>query len=649
MSEPKLVHIAGSESPTDERARHISEVDPDRVIRFNIIVRRRDEAIPSPEEIGALPPSQRRHLSRQEFAAKYGAAPEDVARVEEYASKHGLKVIKADLAQRIVTVSGSYRSIKAAFGVELVLREREGLRYCAVAQGVAVPEDIGEVVRHVYGLDDRPMVAPQVAYLRLDQLGHVGLTAMGRAQDFAGRLEARRDRESRAMSTALRLSAETRTSAKSDWLDAYQKYVSSLATAARTRAPADLWTAYLDYIQLITVASVAWLKPLSDPTTSALSSLLNPYINFCRTVFNAYLDYLGLHTPPQLAECYRFPQQFDGGGQCIGILEFGGGYDPLTLLTYFSFLGVPWPRVVWVGVAGGVNAPGQSFLMDTEVHLDIEMAGALAGGARIAVYFAPVSELGFVEAFGAAIHDAVNKPSVLSVSWAMAESIWSAATMEALNQYFREAAAMGVTICVASGDHGSTGSFLGELPARRANVDFPGSNPYVLSCGGTRLTSSGGSIQDEVVWDEMGTSGTGSGGGVSAVYPRPAYQANVNIPPSANPGAIQGRGVPDVAGNADPRTGYVFLVDRVATVAAGTSSVAPLWAALIARINQGLNAQVGFLNVLLYQSVANRNALHDITVGSNGLYGATPGWDACTGFGSPDGARLWQALAQPQP
>jgi kumamolisin len=284
--------------------------------------------------------------------------------------------------------------------------------------------------------------------------------------------------------------------------------------------------------------------------------------------------------------------------------------------------------------------------VDTEVHLDIETAGALASGARIAVYFAPVTELGFVEAFSTAIHDAVNKPSVISVSWALAESSWSPATMKALDRYFREAAAMGVTICVASGDHGSTGSFLGEPPAQIANVDFPGSNPYVLCSGGTHLTSASGSILSEVVWDEMASSGTGSGGGVSSVFPRPAYQAGVNIPPSANPGGIQGRGVPDVAGNGDPLSGYLFFVDRTMTVAAGTSSVAPLWAALIARINQGLNTQVGFLNVLLYQFL-NRNAFRDITVGNNGLYRATLGWDACTGLGSPVGTSLLQALQTP--
>jgi kumamolisin len=116
------------------------------------------------------------------------------------------------------------------------------------------------------------------------------------------------------------------------------------------------------------------------------------------------------------------------------------------------------------------------------------------------------------------------------------------------------------------------------------------------------------------------------------------------VPPSANPGGHAGRGVPDVAGDADPKTGYQVRVDGENLVFGGTSAVAPLWAALIALCNQKLGTSVGFLNPLLYGSLAGKGVCRDITSGNNGAYAASTGWDACTGWGTPDGAALVAAL-----
>jgi kumamolisin len=135
-----------------------------------------------------------------------------------------------------------------------------------------------------------------------------------------------------------------------------------------------------------------------------------------------------------------------------------------------------------------------------------------------------------------------------------------------------------------------------------------------------------------------------TGGGVSDVFDLPAYQDSVGVPRSVNQGGRIGRGVPDVAGNASPSTGYRVRVDFLSFVVGGTSAVSPLWAGLVARFNQHLETPVGWLNPLLYGPVAGSGAFHDITSGNNGGYAAAAGWDACTGWGTPVGSKLLSAL-----
>jgi kumamolisin len=128
------------------------------------------------------------------------------------------------------------------------------------------------------------------------------------------------------------------------------------------------------------------------------------------------------------------------------------------------------------------------------------------------------------------------------------------------------------------------------------------------------------------------------------VFDVPAYQAGAGVPGSVNADGRVGRGVPDVAGDADPATGYQIVVNGQAGTVGGTSAVAPLWAGLIARINGAAGSPAGLVHPTLY---ANPAAQHDITSGNNGAYSAGPGWDACTGLGSPDGKLVQQALAAP--
>ena len=346
----------------------------------------------------------------------------------------------------------------------------------------------------------------------------------------------------------------------------------------------------------------------------------------------------GSFTPPELAKLYNFPTGLDGSGQCIAIIELGGGYRTGDIKTYFRELRLPVPRVSTVRVDGGHNQPSTANSADGEVMLDIEVAAAVAPKAKIAVYFAPNTDKGFLDAITMAIHDTTNKPSVISISWGGPESNWTAQAMNSFDQALQTAASLGVTVCCASGDNGS-GDGVGD---GMAHVDFPASSPFALACGGTKLVANGDKISSEVVWNESTDSATG--GGISDFFPLPAYQNTTGIPASANPGSRVGRGVPDVAGDADPASGYHVRVDGQEFTIGGTSAVAPLWAGLIALMNQKLGHPVGFLNPLIYGSLADTGSFQDITLGSNGAYAAKTGWDACTGWGSPNGAKLLKAL-----
>ena len=349
------------------------------------------------------------------------------------------------------------------------------------------------------------------------------------------------------------------------------------------------------------------------------------------------------YTPLQVAQLYDFPAGVKGKGQTIGIIELGGGYTQSDLNSYFSTLGIsPAPSVSAVSVDGAGNQPtGDTSGPDTEVMLDIEVAGSVAPGAKIVVYFAPNTDSGFLDAINQAVEDKQNNPSVISISWGGAESTWTAQSLQSYNSALEAASAVGVSVCIAAGDDGSTDGVTDGLQ----HVDFPASSPYAIACGGTHLAGSGSTITSEVVWDDLPSDGA-TGGGVSATFPLPTWQAAAHVPPSVNPGSFVGRGVPDVAGDADPNTGYQMEVDGANLVVGGTSAVAPLWAGLIACFNSSLKTSLGYFNPTLYQQIAaDAGTFRDITSGNNGSYQAGPGWDACTGWGSPNGAAILQALA----
>jgi kumamolisin len=352
-------------------------------------------------------------------------------------------------------------------------------------------------------------------------------------------------------------------------------------------------------------------------------------------------------TAPQVASFYQFPAGTDGTGQTVAIIELGGGYTASDLSTYFSGLGLPVPSVTAVGVDGGSNSPGQA--ADGEVELDIEVVGGVAPGAVQVVYFGTNTDQGFIDAISQAVH-ATPSPIAVSISWGQSEDQWSAQSRTAMDQAFADAAALGATVTVASGDNGSS-----DDPSEQTQVhcDFPASSPNALACGGTKLmgNTSSFAITSEVVWNELASNEGAGGGGISDVFPLPSYQANAGVPASAVGGGT-GRGVPDVAGNADPVTGYLVVVDGQQEPIGGTSAVAPLWAGLIARLAQATGKRLGLLQPMLYAGAAAGAAapgFNDIVTGNNGAYKAGPGWDACTGLGSPNGASLLDLLSGTTP
>jgi kumamolisin len=344
------------------------------------------------------------------------------------------------------------------------------------------------------------------------------------------------------------------------------------------------------------------------------------------------------YTPPELARIYNFPAGADGTGQLVAIIELGGGFGQTDLDAYFGSVGITGARVTAVGVDGAVNQPGQDPAgADGEVLLDIEVVGALAPKADILVYFAPNTDAGFLDAIINASH-ATPAPASISISWGQNEDAWTAQARTAFDQALADANALGVTITAAAGDNVSTDA----ATVGKDHADFPASSPHALARGGTRFDAdpATGTIRSETVWNAGPHSATG--GGYSDAFPAPAWQKGLPFPA---PGS-HGRGVPDVGGVADPRTGYKVRVDGKDMVIGGTSAVAPLWAALIALFAQSTSRRrFGQLQPLLYGL---RSGFHDITTWNNGTYRASTGWDPCTGLGSPDGTALLARIKSAQ-
>lgn len=501
--------LAGSERKVPEGARRVRDAHPDSPVEVTLVLRRRTETGAANQgskgkRTSAKGAKTTSLTDRAEFASQFGADPQDIARVEDFAHTHGLTVTAVNPAARSMRLAGTVSQMNAAFEVDLGHYQMERETFRGREGRISLPADLAPAVRAVLGLDNRRQAKPHSRWVR--------------------------------------------------------------------------------------------------PEVSARA-----------------------YSPQEVAQHYHFPTDANGSGQCIAIIELGGGYQPHDLNTYFRNLRLSTPRITAVSVGGARNLPGVDTDADGEVALDIEVIGAIAQGAELAVYFGSQASDGFYNAIAAALHDTMRRPSIISISWGGPEAAWTEQAMTAYDELFADAAALGVTVYAASGDQGAKDGL-----SEGTNVDFPASSPHVVGCGGTTLTT-----ESETVWNELPAGGA-TGGGVSRFFPLPAYQQAAGVPDGH-------RGVPDVAGDADPATGYRVRVNGQDTVIGGTSAVAPLWAALTALINQKIGQSVGDLHEKLYAKTA-AQAFHDITMGNNDGYSAGRGWDPCTGLGSPDGLKLAEVV-----
>ncbi len=369
-------------------------------------------------------------------------------------------------------------------------------------------------------------------------------------------------------------------------------------------------------------------------------------------------------TPADLEQRYNFPPG-DGAGQSIVIAEFGGGYFATDTTAYCNKFQRPAPNVQAIAIDAPAYTLQQTLALppqqrrqvlgdSVEVMMDVEIVAGLCPKASISVYFSTFDQRGWVDLLNKVI---TAKPVALSCSWGLAEDdpSWSANAVAAIDDRLNAARLLGITTCVSSGDDGSGD----QIDDGHAHIDFPSSSPNALAVGGTMLTKSGSNINEVTWWESPGQragGGGATGGGVSTVFPRPAWQ-KVKVK-SLNSGSIDGRVAPDIAALSGPPLYDLIFVGKDAPNG-GTSASAPLWAALIARINAGLPTakQQRFLTPLLYQNGANgqpvgKSSSRDITIGNNAShpepgkgYKAGPGFDPVTGWGVPDGVKLLNFLA----
>lgn len=338
----------------------------------------------------------------------------------------------------------------------------------------------------------------------------------------------------------------------------------------------------------------------------------------------------GSYTAKQVAALYNYPAGATGKGTKVAVISLGGDFSQVDCDTYSKLLGVPASTVVVHLVAGAtrVSDPGGA---DVENMLDLCCVGGSAPGAERHLVIAPNTDAGFAGAVQAAVDLNVD---VISISWGAPEDQWSTSAIVAMNTAFANARAKGIVVTVAAGDNGSS-----DGDASGSHVDFPASSVYVVGCGGTSIKTA--SPLSEVVWND-GSAGGATGGGVSADFALPAFQANSGVP-----GGGKKRGVPDVGLNADPESGYLIIANGQQEVVGGTSGSAPMCAGLVACLLEKLGGMRFDFQAAVYKLQG--SALRDITVGNNGIYVARSGYDCCTGNGVPVGDKLLASLIAPAP
>jgi kumamolisin len=529
------VPLLGSEHHSTADIKLLGPANEAEIIKVTIVLRRRKDGPPLPDfdYFGKIAPSKHKRLSMDEFASKYGAHPDDIKKIVEFAEKAGMKIIETHPAKRTVVISGTVAIINSAFAIVLHRIEHKVVKrrgekpkketYRGRLGFIHVPIKLAEIIVGIFGLDNRRITKRN-----------------------------------------------------------------SLDPSGTAKIPID-----------------------------------------------------------QLKKLYNFPSN-SAAGQTIAVFS-EGGYKPSDIKSNFPHNP---PKIIEINV-DAVN----DRTADAETTQDIYVVAAAAKGADIAVYFTTPDQGGWLNLVNRVVHPEQADPVcyVLSNSFYVSNSDdlglmqpFTQNWIDTMTMAFQDAAIQKVTVCCASGDNG-TDSKVGD---KRAHVQYPATDPWVLTAGGTTIGNIHRNSFDEYLWnDTFDKNHSGAtGGGISAYFARPSYQDKTRVPTSLNNGKT-GRGVPDVAANASPNSGIPMIIDGKPNAAFGTSASAPLWAGMIALINASLGEPVGFINSHIYN--IGSKVFRDITGAkgpkNNALAGAPgypahKGWDACTGWGSPNGVKLLKAF-----
>ncbi len=336
-------------------------------------------------------------------------------------------------------------------------------------------------------------------------------------------------------------------------------------------------------------------------------------------------------------------QGMSGQGESIAVVEFAQ-FDQSDLDGFDQQFNLPDVTPRTVAVDGGASDDDPASV--AEANLDLEVAHEIAPSAELLDYSAPQATSSGADTFGAVLDriTADGQARIVSDSWGSCEADTPRADIQRDEQALEAAAARGISVFVAAGDTGAYTCQEDTDSNHRLSVSWPSSSPFAVSVGGTSLSvTSTGAYAGETAWNDT-LEQIGGGGGLSVDYTRPPWQVGPGV---ANRFSTGMRQLPDVAAAADPWSGWDTYTGGTMTVAGGTSAATPFWAASMALIAEYARhhgaRQLGFVDPMLYAIAARPQhppAFHDITIGANRYYPASPGWDFATGLGSPEVANL---------
>jgi len=670
--------LPGSEVRPTPKARRLGPVDPQEIFKVTLVLRRRPDGWPVPrfEDYADVARKQRQRLEPEAFAERYGASPEDLKRVEGFAAEHGLAVVATNAVRRTVVLAGSAQAISRAFAVRMGRYERLAVnrhtrqkhieRFRGQEGAMHVSKELALILKGVFGVDDRTLgIANGTGVPPITKNLTVAQIAKGYLFPAPG---------TEIGKQTIGILAPT---------DSQGGFLTQDITSSFNAAG-------IPHTQVLTVSVDGVPNGSAMAVTSQESTVGQSTLTFPLTsgilvgavitgIPNTYVQSVTNNTAMN---------------QTIVTLE-------TVNETTYSF--EPYQLTFNVPAMTPIY-----FNLDSETTQDIVISASAAPGANVAVYFSKSHQSGWIDMVNRAIHPepgdfpaatGVNFPTVLSTSFGilegddprgMAEQGLTTSYLAVMSAAFEDAAIQGITVCVASGDLGSNnymGRLDGDVGDGYAHVGYPQSDPWVLAVGGTVLGEylpSGSSTPApvEYAWNSPFTEpsypwGT-SGGGVSDFFPLPAYQSQAGVPPSVNVGYTPaagtfnvsppvpfnatGRGIPDVAANASLSSQYENIyIGGASSLGNGTSAAAPLWAGFIALLNSNLGFNLGFANPLFYAiGSSGFNAINPLWAApsfpqlancpannSNSNvpgYSTKGGWDACTGWGSPNGKALLKAI-----